>query len=591
MSSAILVPRAPDSEIYTAGRALGLSDVTAKVLAARISSKDHLDAIVNPSLKHIFDPDKFKDIDKAVKVLADAIENRSVICILTDYDVDGITSHAVMYRAIVETFNHPADKTISLIGHRLKDGYGVNDNLVDRILAMDVVPDVVITADCGSSDEARIKRLADEGISVIVTDHHALPVEGAPQSAVAVINPTQKDCDYPDATIAGCMVAWLTMCAVRRELILRNYLSEDPMSLAYLLSYVALGTVADCVSLGDSFINRAVVTHGLRVINRFDEPCWRAAKRLIDPADGYFMSDALGFQIGPRINARSRLDDPYAALRYILAKTDKEADDYLAILDKDNNDRKDIERRMTESANKVAKDLLDDGHEGLSIFLTDGHSGVQGIVASRITQSTGKPSVVLCPTENEEQLSGSARSVDLVQIRDALQWIHDKDSSIFVKFGGHKGAAGLTIYKKKYFDFMRLFDQAVKAQLHGVALEPVIRTDGLLDYCDINLITYYELQDLQPYGREFDAPCFDGVFTVVGIRMLGADKTHAQLTLAIPDDNSGHEFKAIWFKAVESGKALEFEESDEIICAYKLNANKFRDNVSLQLMVEHAERR
>lgn len=586
-SSPVIKQRPQNSAILQQAQALGLSPLLAKVLAGRLADGVHnLDGIVQPALRYIERPEKLKDAGKAAQRIAQAVMQGQTIGVLTDYDVDGITSHAVMYRALTELFHHPADKIQSLIGHRLQDGYGVSAGLVARILQLPVLPDVIITADCGSSDEARIVLLKQAGIDVIVTDHHALPVEGPPESAFAMVNPTQSDCSYPDVTIAGCMVAWLVMSAVRMELVAQAYLPEKSPKLGFLLSYVALGTVADCVSLGDSAINRAVVKNGLDLINRFDQPCWRAVRKLLKKEDQLFSADVLGYQLGPRINARGRLDDPYAALHFILAPSDHQAEQYLAILDQDNEDRKAIEQEMTLSANQLAQQQVAQGLEALSIYLPEGHPGVQGIVASRVTQKTGKPSVVLCPAVNPEHMTGSARSVDQVHIRDALQWVHDNNPEIMVKFGGHRGAAGLTIQREYYPVFLQAFDQAVKQQTGQESLQPVIWVDGELESEQINEQTWHELQALQPYGREFDSACFEGVFLVEQLKVIGADQSHLQLLLS--DQQQKYSFRGIWFKALAGGQVLNFSEGDYIHCVYQLNLNHFRGRSQIQLMVEWA---
>ncbi|OPX56209.1 single-stranded-DNA-specific exonuclease [Oceanospirillum multiglobuliferum] len=575
--------------VYEQALTLGLSPLVAKVLAGRISdSTIDLQTIVQPELRYLPHPERLKDAVKAAQRIAQAIIKGEVIGILTDYDVDGITSHVVFYRTLTEWFGVSPDKVQSLIGHRINDGYGVSAGLVARILSQPVLPDLIITADCGSSDEARIALLRQAGIEVIVTDHHALPESGVPESAFAVVNPTQADCDYPDATIAGCMVAWLVMSSTRNHLIQKHYLPVSSPKLSKLLSYVALGTVADCVSLGQSAVNRAVVRTGLTLINQFDQPCWRAFRRLLKKDNAVFTPDMLGFQLGPRINARGRLDDPYAALHFMLSAYDHQADHYLSLLDQDNEDRKAIEQEMATYAQGIATEQVLARRQGLAIVVPDGHAGVQGIVASRVTQKTGKPSVVLCPALNPDHLSGSARSVDQVHIRDVLQLVAQQHSEVLVKFGGHKGAAGLTILRSQQEIFAELFDWAVKQQLSETEhLNPTLWVDEHLAPEQINIETWQQLQQLQPYGREFDNPMFLGVFFVEQLRPVGADQSHLQLLLSCP--NTGFSFKAIWFKALAAGAKVNFQEGANIKVAYQLSLNEYKGQSSVQLLVEWAE--
>jgi len=589
LASPVFLPRPQNPMVLAQAAQLGLPPLLAKILAGRIQGdRFNLAGIVDPALKHIAKPSLLKDCQKAAERIAQAIVNGERIGVLTDYDVDGITSHAVLYRSLTELFGVAESQIFSLIGHRINDGYGVSAGLVARILQQDLQPNIIITADCGSSDEARLALLKQAGIDVIVTDHHALPEEGVPASAYAMVNPTLQGCDYPDATIAGCMVSWLVMAQVRDVLIQQGRLAARSPKLSFLLSYVALGTVADCVSLGESAINRAVVSTGLSLINRFDLPCWRSIRKLLRKDNEFFNAETLGFQLGPRINARGRLDDPYAALHYMLATTDQQAEHYLAILDQDNEDRKSIEQDMVRDAFELIKPQLAENYQGLTVFLENGHAGVQGIVASRITQKTGKPSIVLCPALNPDHLSGSARSVEGVHIRDVLQQVHQNDAQLMVKFGGHKGAAGLTLNRSSLDFFAESFNQSIILALKTEVLRPVVKIDETLQPSEISEQTWQLVQKLQPFGREFEAPCFTGVFLVEQLRAVGADQSHLQLLLS--DEGGQQACKGIWFKALAGNQQIDFKEGDRVEAAYQLSLNEFRGRRSIQLMIEYARK-
>jgi len=252
-----IIPRTAPVAAAELMQRLSLSPVQARIVANRMAGLQwEVDDLVGASLKHIASPQQLKDSDIAVERIARAIKDGETIGLLTDYDVDGITSHAILYFALNEHFNFPRQNIQHLIGHRIDDGYGISQGLTDRILAMESPPQLIITADCGSSDETQIVQLKALGIDVIVTDHHAIPQEGIPVSALATINPTREDCAYPDSTIAGCMVSWLLMSYLRAKLIADQVLAPSAPKLSGLLDFVSLGTVADAVSLS-SPINRA----------------------------------------------------------------------------------------------------------------------------------------------------------------------------------------------------------------------------------------------------------------------------------------------------------------------------------------------
>ncbi|MEG3113945.1 DHH family phosphoesterase [Salinicola sp. 4072] len=580
-------PRPRDENVYRRGLAAGLSELQARILAGRLPGHDGpLEALTAPALRYLSHPEQLCDARRGAERIARAVSEGEHIGILTDYDVDGITSHVVMLRSMTELFGVPSAKLHSLIGHRINDGYGISLPLVERTLALKPRPSLVITADCGSSDEPRIARLREAGIDVVVTDHHALPIEGPPASAYATINPTRSDCGYPDKTIAGCMVAWLMMSLTRSVLIEQGVLSSSTPKLSPWLSYVALGTVADCVSLGASAANRAVVTYGLRLINRMEAACWRVMAERLGADSMPFDAETLAFQMGPRINARSRLDDPYAALHYMLAAEDGVARQHLQVLDDDNQARKALEADMVESARALAKPQLADDLPALVIHLPEGHAGVQGIVASRLVQSYGRPALVLTPATAPDMLTGSGRSIEALHLRDALQRAHELSPSSLPRFGGHRGAAGVGVPLAELESFRHAFLQAVREQLGERELFPIVWTDGSLSASQLTLATLDELEALAPYGREFDAPLFEAEFFVEQLRPVGAEGNHLMLELSCDAVVS----RAIWFRALNPGEAAPVSLGDRIRCAFKLSRNRWKGRESLQLMVEHAER-
>ncbi|MDO0946215.1 single-stranded-DNA-specific exonuclease RecJ [Chromohalobacter israelensis] len=581
-----MLPRPRDEGVYRRAQAAGLSELQARVLAGRLNAyAGDIAPLVDPSLRYLTHPERLQDARRAAERIAQAVAEGEHIGILTDYDVDGITSHVVILRTLNELFGVPLHKLHSLIGHRIFDGYGISLPLVERTLALSPRPSLVITADCGSSDEPRIARLREAGLDVVVTDHHALPASGPPASAYATVNPTRTDCDYPDPTIAGCMVAWLTMSLTRSVLIEQGVASPSTPKLSPWLSYVALGTVADCVSLGGSPANRAVVSHGLTLINRMEAACWRVMAERLGTDSVPFDAETLAFQMGPRINARSRLDDPYAALHFMLAADDATARRHLEVLDTDNQSRKAIESDMVERARSLALEALAEGASAIVVFLEDGHAGVQGIVASRLVQAFGRPTLVLTPAAAAGMLTGSGRSIEGLHLRDALQRAHELAPEALPRFGGHRGAAGVGVPRERLAAFRDAFLTAVEEQLGGRDLFPYVLTDGALEPAQLSLASVDELARLAPYGREFDAPLFEGEFRIEQLRAVGADGNHLMLELSMGPVSH----RAIWFRALTPGEVPAFGPGDRLHCAYKLARNRWKGRESLQLMIEHAE--
>ena len=589
-----IIARTTAADVSQLAQALSLSPLQARLLAHRTPAFNNpvnadllavADNIVHASLKNIPSPALLVDCELAVKRIAVAIKEQQTIGLLTDYDVDGITSHAILFHALKDYFSVSEHNLQHLIGHRINDGYGVSQGLVDRILLSEQRPDLIITADCGSSDEKQIARLQEQGIDVIVTDHHAIPQEGIPDSALATINPTRDDCNYPDATIAGCMVSWLLMSRLRGELITIGLLSEKTAKLSGLLDFVSLGTVADAVSLS-SPVNRAVVSAGLKVMNQLKRPCWQAIKQLLERDFQDFKAEDLGFQIGPRINARSRMSDPYLALHYLCSKTLSESMQFLQQLDEDNQDRKETEKSMLDTAFKLAKQQLDNTFYSLVVYHDSFHAGVQGIVASRLMEKYGRPVIVLSPSNVADILTGSARSIPGLHIREAIEIVANQSDGLISRFGGHKGAAGLKLGRSHVDEFRLLFDQAVEALLDSSEqLKPIIYTDGELAESEMSFQTIAELNQLEPYGREFEVPVFEGDFLVQSIRAIGSEGNHLMLQLA----TDSYSFKAVWFRALEHRKApFPFVEGQLIHAVYQLKENYYRGNFSIQLHIIYA---
>lgn len=573
--------------LYQQALKSGYTLLQSMVIANRCAESDKIDQFIQPSLANIEPPSILKDCIPASKRLCQAIQQGLHIGLLTDYDVDGITSHAVLFYALCDFFHVKKSNISSYIGHRIDDGYGVSQGLIDKILAQQPLPDIIITADCGSSDEDRIKQLAQAGIEVIVTDHHAIPDSGIPMSAIATINPTRKDCAYQDKTIAGCMVSWLLMSQLRADLIRIGHLSSQSAKLSKLLDFVSLGTIADAVSLS-SYTNRAVVKSGLAIMNQLQRPCWREMLKMLKKEA--FTIEDLGFQMGPRINARSRMADPFQALYFVLSSTDEQAKKALGILDEDNKLRKSTEKDMLLTAKQLAKEHCKKYDYSMVVFNEDFHAGVQGIVASRLVDQYGRPTVVFSVTTNDQVITASARTISGVHIRDILQKISEINPNLLISFGGHKGAAGLKINRQDLAIFKQHFEQEIIKQLNIAkenqsALQPIVLIDGALTDEQLSYQSVIELEQLQPYGREFERPLFKNQFIVQFIRHLGKDGEHISLLLIHKDKV----IRSIWFNALEKNEFPDFIEGDTVDVVYQIAKDDYRGEGHFQLMIKSVD--
>ncbi|QBZ83276.1 Single-stranded-DNA-specific exonuclease RecJ [Hydrogenovibrio crunogenus] len=583
----LITERTPSDKIYQAALSLGLSELQAKLVANRLTEADfshdnmleELQKIVFPKLQYLQHPEQLKNAKQAAELIADAVESDGKIVLATDYDTDGVTSAWVATRALIDYFGVSPERIEHMIGER-KEGYGITEEVVNRILAIDGTIDLVISADQGSSDEPRIKRLADAGIKVCVTDHHQMTTEGAPASAACTVNPQQTGCNY-DKTVAGCFVIFLVMGQTRAELIRRQVIPESTPSLKDLTQNIALGTVADSVSL-KSVNNRAIVQAGLAAINQFTHPAWQALQKMNDNQGQPFNAEYLGFQVATRINAASRVSDVTTAFKFLNAPNLEQATPLLAQLDQDNLDRRSQQEGMLKQARETAEALYHENKFTLSIRMT-GNAGIQGIIASRIGEQYGVPTIAMTDLE-DGYLAGSGRGiVSNIDLREAFQTMAERHAGLFKSMGGHKGAAGCMIPIEKFDIFSTLFEETIQEQLNHTVPTPTIETDGQLAGWQLTPSLIQELNLLEPYGREWPKPLFSGFFEIQDLRPVGQTKTHLSFKLRSDDHQI---ISAIFFNAKPNAEAPDgFSIGENVECAYQPSLNTFYGKTSLQLKV------
>lgn len=579
-----IIPRTTHSSVYEQAIQLGLTPLQAKIVANRLSSVEHLNEIVFPKLKNLQPPDQLANSKHAAHLIAEAIHAQGLIVLATDYDTDGVTSAWVARTALIDYFKVPPERVQQIIGER-KSGYGITDEVVDRILELNQPVSLVISADQGSSDEPRIARLKTHNIQVCVTDHHQIPIEGPPPSAVCTVNPQQNNCHY-DKTVAGCFVIFLVMSQVRQVLIERGYLTDDSPSLKSLLMHVALGTVADSVSL-QSPNNRAVVRAGLQQINQFQSPAWQAMRQLNNNNHQPFDAEYLGFQVATRINAASRVSDVTTAYRFLTAKSLEEANYYLQQLDTDNLNRREQQNSMLQQASEIAEKLYHSKRYSLALKM-QGNAGIQGIIASRIGERYGLPTVAMTELE-DGYLAGSGRGiVPSIDLRQAFQSIEDQQPGMFKSMGGHAGAAGCMIKSENFEPFQSAFEAAIQQQIGDQPPFPFVETDGELEPWQFSAELINEINALQPFGRAWPSPSFSGTFIIDSVKVIGKTRTHLSIKLRNAQQQV---LNAVYFNALDSQQSeLPFASGDRMEMAYQPTLNHFMNQTTLQLRILTAYR-
>jgi len=563
--------------------AAGFSDLQSRVIAGRLTDADsgNLRALLRPQLGELTSPYRLPDIDAAAEAVAEAIVEGRPIIPLSDYDCDGASAHAVLKIALTHYFGVPDNQIHSFIGHRVRDGYGVSDNLTDRIIEQAPRSSLIITADQGSSDHARIERLLDYGIQTIVTDHHTVPAGGPPPAAIACVNPVRQDSLFPDPYIAGVHVAWLLCCAVRQSLIKLNHISEDTPRLGGLLDFVALGTMADCVDLGRSPNNRAVLQAGLALMNSPNpRPVWKALYAATK-CSGPITAATIGYSFGPVINARGRLDCALGSIDLLLSTEGVEADRMAAQLVEHNTERKKIQTDMLNRSIPQAEQQVRSGSAAITVFDPDGHSGVHGICAARLVELFGRPVAYFSPKYGAESVTGSIRSVPGFHVQKALEEFASNFPGEALAYGGHSGAGGIHLRYTALLRFGDTFSSIAARDLSADSRGPHVFTDGELSMSP-SLDVFRELSQLEPFGRQWEAPLFRGKARILQVRPVG-DGSHLKLSVEM----STGCFEAIWFGVVKNGKSP-VEEGQTVIMAYELDSNTFRNATRLQLRIRQA---
>jgi len=578
-------PSVNDQHLPTA-----LHPVIKQIYARRgVNSSDEL--LLNA--QQLISVDKLLGIDQACVLLHQAFLDKSKIIIVGDFDADGATSTALMMEALsLLGFNEHN----FIVPNRFEYGYGLTPEIVD--ITAQQQADLIITVDNGISCIDGVDRAKELGIKVIVTDHH-LPGKQLPK-ADAIVNPNQPNCTFASKSIAGVGVAFYLMLGLRKYFREHNVFNEHHIiepNLAQLLDLVALGTVADVVSLDAN--NRILVSQGLKRI-RADKTRF-GIKALIEIAkrdQQRLIASDFGFALGPRINAAGRLDDMSYGINCLLAQDLMSARAMAQELDALNKARREIEQGMQLEAEAIFKQLsakidssaiqhVDAGQipSAIALYQADWHQGVIGIVAGRLKEKFHRPCIVFAlakeassTDDDNVEIKGSARSIAGLHIRDLLEHISSQFPDLIIKFGGHAMAAGLSIKLKDFEKFQQCFIDVANKWLTEDDLQSKILSDGQLSRTEMNLDFAEQIRLAGPWGQNFSEPLFDDEFEVVQQRIVG--EKHLKLVV----EKQQQHFDAIAFNV--DLKRWPNANAKKVQLAYRLDINEFRGKRNLQLMVE-----
>jgi single-stranded-DNA-specific exonuclease len=527
----------------TLAQRFALPEVVARVMANRGVGLDEAEAYLSPTLRALLpDPNHLLDMDKAASRLAEAIRSGQAIGIFGDYDVDGATSSALLANVI----HQAGGRAVIHIPDRLIDGYG--PNIRGLCWLRDQGCSVVVTVDCGITAFDPLAQAADQGIEVVVIDHHA--AEAALPRAVAVVNPNRVDETSPHRHLAAVGVAFLLAVAVNRNLKQSGWYGPDRREpdLLRQLDLVALGTVCDVVPLVG--VNRALVAQGIKVL------AGRANPGLAALADVAGISESpeafhLGYVMGPRVNAGGRVGEAPLGARLLSAEDYDQAMESARKLDGYNRERQEMEAAMLLAAMEQVEGRPDDGLPLLAAQGTGWHPGIVGLIASRLKERYGRPAVAVAFDGDGPQAigKGSGRSVPGLDLGAAI--IAARQSGLLMAGGGHAMAAGFTVVRERYGEFLAFVAARLGEQLTG-ELVPILELDGTLDCAGATVDLIATLKQLGPYGAGNAEP----KFAITNARLIKCDVVGQGHIRAIFAGAGGQRLKTMAFRAADSDLGL-----------------------------------
>lgn len=565
----ILLKKGADFERIS--KTFGISPILARLLRNReVVTEEEIKNYLYGNTESLHKPSLMKDMKEGAAFIKKKIEEKRTIRIVGDYDIDGVMSTYILHSAL-STLGAVVDVKIP---HRMKDGYGLNETIIEECKADGV--ETIITCDNGIAAAEEIRLAKEYGMSVVVTDHHEIPYEEKKTEkgdmvksyrlppADYIINPKQEDCNYPFSGICGAVVAYKFV----KELFLQWGLPKERV-LEY-LEFAAFATIGDIMELKDE--NRIIVRYGLKQLENTKNPGMAALIREQELLGKELTPYHVGFVLGPCINASGRLDTAAKALG-LLEEEKEEAEKIAGELRRMNEARKALTKEAVEEAKEQVEELGLNKNHVLVIYLENCHESLAGIVAGRMKEAYYKPTIVL--TKAEEGLKGSGRSIPAYSMYEELSKCRD----LFSKFGGHPMAAGMTLKNGDYKELSRQLNE--KETLSEEDLRPVVTLDMELPFQYVSVALAEELKLLEPYGNGNPRPLFAcRNVKILSKKTIGAAGQFAKLYL---EDSFGGRMGAVVFQ--DAAPIME-PEVQEITIAYYPEINSFRGEKTIQIIIE-----
>ena len=523
------------------------------LLQRNIDSLESAQKYFRPNLNELHDPFLMKDMDRTVDRLIQAIDSSEKIMILGDYDVDGTTSVSMLYDYFIKKTLEP----IYYIPDRYKEGYGVSEESI--AFAADQKVSLIITIDCGIKAHDEIEAANTKGIDVIICDHH-IPDDSIPK-AYSIINPNQKNCDYPFKGLCGCGIGFKLISAIEKK-------SGGSEETNQYLDLVAIATIADQMPMINE--NRTIVHHGLKELNNNPRPGFHFFIRSINRN---IVESDISFNIGPRINASGRMKSGMLSVKLMTENDTNAAYKIAQEIESINLLRRSKEKEVTEEAIKKTDPLKFTN----VVYGNNWNKGVLGIVASRLVDKFYKPTIVL--TLADKLYTGSARSISNFDIYDAIQ----SGKEYLDQYGGHKYAAGLSIKEENLKGFIDHFESYVKDAMDNKMFTKTIGYDTEIELSDINESNFKILSRMSPFGLSNYRPIFrtNNCCGTGNLRLIGKEKTHIKFEVSDSEDNK---IQALGFNMSEHYQQINNKQHFDIL--YSISRNTFNNSSSLELSIK-----
>ena len=546
-----------------------ISPVLARIIINRDIKEEDFSLYLKSDLSLMHDAGNLYGVEDAYSEIMSEIKKGNKIRVVGDYDIDGVCSSYILVKSL-KRFGADADVRIP---DRIKDGYGINDNIINEA-ANDKIS-MIITCDNGIAAHSQMELARKLGIKVIITDHHEVYQEdGKDYLPVAdvVINPKRSECKYPFKSICGALVAYKLMEYMYERLYGKKMYEDDELS--DLLEVAAIATIGDVMPLVDE--NRVLVKHGLKSLMNTNNLGLRALIKATGMEGKKISAYSIGFVIGPCLNAGGRLENALVALNMFMSRNSDEANEYAMHLKELNDERKDLTAMNVKVAVELAeREYADD--DILVIYLENCHESIAGIIAGRVREALGKPTIILTDAFGEDgMIKGSGRSIESYNMFEALYEVKD----IFEKFGGHHMAAGMSLKKDRLDEFRKRLNENSKLTKEDFIQK--IWIDVPLPFSYISLDFVRELEKLEPYGNKNEKPKFarKGI-KILSKNILGKNKNVVKMVL---EDDDGTRLDGIYFC---DGEAFfeELKDNKEIDIIYYPDINEYGGRESLQLII------